>query len=561
MTTVPQTGPFSDFGTLKLQLPSLKCEELKTILREINRQIPGGYNRLSGRKDDLVVRIEDQLIDAIQTQAVNRYEIIKRLILPKSYHSTSITSTTPRPNPITTQSRSNPPSRPHTSSSNTPGPSNNTMNGSNPLRANAPTTDFGPASLSRLVQYDAHRPKPQTQTQPTPIIKRPAPLHPPAYHNQLNAHRTFLQQQQQQQQPQHSMGLPLPFESSPFYKFDSAASAIVTCPKAGPNDRKSVTLAVTLLPEQKNKLQQSKYNPTGPQYTLRLFSTSEKHFNHPAFATRGSSVFPPAPIEFPVSCELRLNSVVINSNIKGIKKQPGTAPPPDLMLVDNGNCVNLGHGESNRLEIIYSNSDKRFYFIVYLVEHFSIPFLLKRLKSGKQRTKEEVLEKIKAGTGDDDVFTSSSVIQLLDPLVLTRIRTPIRSLQCTHLQCFDAETFYTMMDQAPTWSCPVCNMKLNPNELAIDGFTLDILQITPTSLSSVIVESDGTWHDENYEFGTSIKPTTTNNNKNETIIKQSNKRNIMVLDLDDDHNNQESSLIKNKNKQSDLIIDLTLDDD
>lgn len=56
-------------------------------------------------------------------------------------------------------------------------------------------------------------------------------------------------------------------------------------------------------------------------------------------------------MEFPPTCEVRVNSTQITANLKGLKKKPGTAPPPDI-----GKYSKLtGH---NKIEMVYVNSQQ-----------------------------------------------------------------------------------------------------------------------------------------------------------------------------------------------------------
>lgn len=58
-------------------------------------------------------------------------------------------------------------------------------------------------------------------------------------------------------------------------------------------------------------------------------------------------------MEFPPTCEVRVNNNALSANLKGMKKKPGTAPPPDL-----GKHLRLGAGSSNRVEMVYVNSQQ-----------------------------------------------------------------------------------------------------------------------------------------------------------------------------------------------------------
>ena len=60
----------------------------------------------------------------------------------------------------------------------------------------------------------------------------------------------------------------------------------------------------------------------------------------------------PCPIEFPPTCEVRVNNVQLTANLKGLKKKPGTAPPADL-----GKAVRISSIQ-NRVEMVYVNSQQ-----------------------------------------------------------------------------------------------------------------------------------------------------------------------------------------------------------
>lgn len=56
-------------------------------------------------------------------------------------------------------------------------------------------------------------------------------------------------------------------------------------------------------------------------------------------------------MEFPPTCEVRVNGTALQVNLKGLKKKPGTAPPADL-----GRMVRM-NGQ-NRIEMVYVNSQQ-----------------------------------------------------------------------------------------------------------------------------------------------------------------------------------------------------------
>lgn len=84
------------------------------------------------------------------------------------------------------------------------------------------------------------------------------------------------------------------------------------------------------------------------KYQLRLYCTTSTFYTTAQNAFRTNSQ--PCPIEFPATCEVRVNNLVLQANLKGIKKKPGTAPPADLSKI-----ARLDAGVSNRIDMVYVN--------------------------------------------------------------------------------------------------------------------------------------------------------------------------------------------------------------
>ncbi|POV97404.1 hypothetical protein PSHT_14598 [Puccinia striiformis] len=427
--------------------------------------------------NELILRIESYLQEAINQAKYDNYDHVRAAIyrycrepyIP-TYHRTSVSGSTPNYNPASQS----------TSSAG--------------LRANAPVIDLGPVQSAQHIHHQHQQQQPGKAdpvfgSTSTPSMMRGYPIKTPSNGSNQIYNSATGQPFPAKPQPYsnnstifNSRNLPICFERSPFYRVDSAASSLAICHRAAQNDRKSVPLSLILSPEQRAKLTQTTANPTGSQYQLRMFSTSEAYYQHPGYpstsATNTSSNnSTPALIEFPTTIEIKLNTCSITSNLKGIKKQPGTAPPPNLASVPGRNgaglALDLKDGRPNQIEIAYSNSDKRFFFVIYLVEYYGVYGLMKNLKANRKRGLNQVLQEIIASSSDDDVITSASEITLKDPVVFTRIKTPIG--------------------------------QQDNEEISVDEYFESILKATPSSIDTVIIEADGKWHDERYDYGTSTK--------------------------------------------------------
>lgn len=96
---------------------------------------------------------------------------------------------------------------------------------------------------------------------------------------------------------------------------------------------------------------------------------------------------------------------------------------------------------------------------------------------------------------DPDIVAVSSIMSLKDPISTTRMNLPCRSTVCSHNQCFDALYFLQLQEQAPTWTCPVCNKTISYEALAIDQYVQDILARTSSAVEQVTIEPEGDWHE------------------------------------------------------------------
>ena len=110
-----------------------------------------------------------------------------------------------------------------------------------------------------------------------------------------------------------------------------------------------------------------------------------------------------------------MNGQALNANLKGLKKKPGTAPPPDI-----GKNVRQAQNASNRVEMIYVNSQQptpakvrpyssfpipythcrtqKYYLVVMLVEVTSVDQLVERLRKGKYKPAVDILAESESPT-------------------------------------------------------------------------------------------------------------------------------------------------------------------
>ncbi|KMP10170.1 gu/RNA helicase II binding protein [Coccidioides immitis RMSCC 2394] len=83
-----------------------------------------------------------------------------------------------------------------------------------------------------------------------------------------------------------------------------------------------------------------------------------------------------------------------------------------------------------------------------------------------------VIREMKNKAADTDIVATSSVMSLKCPLSTLRI---------------------TLQEQAPTWTCPVCNKSTSFEGLQIDQYVDNILKATSSDTDQVTIEPNGNW--------------------------------------------------------------------
>ncbi len=92
---------------------------------------------------------------------------------------------------------------------------------------------------------------------------------------------------------------------------------------------------------------------------------------------------------------------------------------------------------------------------------------------------------------DDDCAATSTPVQLKDPLSFCRIRIPVKTVKCKHVQCFDLATFIQYCERNGIWYCPCCPSKpgLSINDMYVDQFFMDMIEDASAHDSSVVCVS------------------------------------------------------------------------
>lgn len=254
------------------------------------------------------------------------------------------------------------------------------------------------------------------------------------------------------------------------------------------------------------------------------------------------------PIQFPLRNEIKFNEVQIKDNVHGLKNKIGTAKPADLTPYINW------PPKSNLLQIVYAFTKDDHMVYVYIVELVETDELLQKTINNPKIVKPATLLYIKQTLKeeeDEDLMTTSTVMSLQCPISYSRMKYPVKSIHCRHLQCFDAQWFIESQKQIPTWQCPVCQKTIHIEDLAICEFVQEIINSTNEDVEQVEISQDGSWL---------IKDDTENHNASSHNGANSAAKEEATPDIkpEDSH-----GLISNEEKANSepIIISLDSDDD
>ncbi|KAL2428979.1 E3 SUMO-protein ligase pli1 [Exophiala dermatitidis] len=350
------------------------------------------------------------------------------------------------------------------------------------------------------------------------------------------------------------------FKNSPFYTIIKPLTQTLEC-KARETTRDTARLTVSLTQALAEQL------ATDPTCRVMVFCAAE---GFPTFTREYD-------IAFPHNVELKCNSEEVKANLRGLKNKPGSTRPADIT-----HLIKKHAAYPNVVEMVYALTSKgksqqqKYFLVVNLVSKKPIDTMVSEIRHGKTISKEQILRDMRTKAEDPDIVATSSVLSLKDPVAYTRIVTPCRSIACNHNQCFDAASYLQLQEQAPTWTCPICNKPAPWENLALDLYVNDILNSTPQDIDAVAVEPDGRWHiqKDNDEPNHNGNPTPSEEDDDEDLVVMPGRTEHRPLKVEAltphsvrtpplssrEDSTAPSASRQNKRPRAD-VIDLTLSDD
>lgn len=124
----------------------------------------------------------------------------------------------------------------------------------------------------------------------------------------------------------------------------------------------------------------------------------------------------------------------------------------------------------NQIQVYQIQKDHKGFFnhpghviAVYLVKTLQPADITQFIRSNRSEAPQASIQRYRTAFGLDSVDpmnqTEQMKISLVDSITMMPINTPARGEVCTHLQCFDLETYIEMNSKYKRWSCPFCNKR------------------------------------------------------------------------------------------------------
>uniref|UniRef100_A0AC35U1V2 SP-RING-type domain-containing protein n=1 Tax=Rhabditophanes sp. KR3021 TaxID=114890 RepID=A0AC35U1V2_9BILA len=123
-----------------------------------------------------------------------------------------------------------------------------------------------------------------------------------------------------------------------------------------------------------------------------------------------------------------------------------------------------------------TKSKKRYAMAVILGEKRSIGEILDEIISRPKRSIDDFMKDLhNFMNADEDILLEKATISLASSITATRIKIPIRGINCSHLLIDDLTEYLQTNEETEKWDCKICKKSMRPDEIIIDQFYSDLL--------------------------------------------------------------------------------------
>uniref|UniRef100_A0AC35TP96 SP-RING-type domain-containing protein n=1 Tax=Rhabditophanes sp. KR3021 TaxID=114890 RepID=A0AC35TP96_9BILA len=138
-----------------------------------------------------------------------------------------------------------------------------------------------------------------------------------------------------------------------------------------------------------------------------------------------------------------------------------------------------------------SGFEKRYAMAVILAEKRSIEEVKKEIVSRPKRSIEEFKVELRNFMhADKEILLEKATIALTSSFTFTRIKIPIRGINCHHLLIEDLKEYLELNRITEKWECVICKKPMRPEDIFIDQFYYNLLSTNETA-PEVNLSKDG----------------------------------------------------------------------
>ncbi|CAI2316778.1 unnamed protein product [Caenorhabditis sp. 36 PRJEB53466] len=315
--------------------------------------------------------------------------------------------------------------------------------------------------------------------------------HPGNPVNLMQQHQLLhVQQQQQQPSSMHQVRSPPPFQQIrlPFYDVVQTILAPVELGASMPATKQAKSqFTFQINADQMSKITYRQDTTPLPRFELQLRFFNLTDYNAQPFRD-----------DFPLNAHVRVDDQIAQLPNVIPTNKPNMEPKRPSRPVNITNCLSRFGTAQHRIVIEWLADRRTWAAQIQFVHRVDAHILFDRVEKDPSKhksielTKKEIVTKLN-GSGEDDIAMDHLQISLLDPLVRTRMVTPSRCADCTHLQCFDLKSYLMMNEKKATWQCPVCSNYCPYDRLIIEDYFLDMLHKVDKDTTEVELKADGTY--------------------------------------------------------------------
>lgn len=222
-------------------------------------------------------------------------------------------------------------------------------------------------------------------------------------------------------------------------------------------------------------------------------------------------------IQFP-PIEIHVDGINTKQYVKGLKGKPGTCRPADLSPYIRDLSRQF------TINIVYSDAAEPYIVYLYIVNVSSPERLIEDISTKERITAQSTRRDIQREydlNQDDEIVMATSSISLRCPLTYARMKYPVKSTKCEHVQCFDGLSFLTMQERIPSWICPICSAVIDSQLLAVSNYLKEILDSTSEDVDTVTLNPDGSWEAVNEDDTKHAGQQSPNSSREATAVPES----------------------------------------